>query len=56
MNSTFQDDNGSCSDWSASSGFPGHEDRSSLFPIICVLYLNDLSLEALLSITSILCF
>ena len=55
MNSTFQDDNGSCSDWSASSGFPGREDRFGLFPIICVPYLNDLSLEALLSTTSISC-
>ena len=53
MTCTFKDKTSGCAGWVASSGFPGCAGRCGIFPIILVLYLNDLPSEVL-SLTSLI--
>ena len=46
VTSMFKNGTGGCAGWSASSGFPGCGGLSGVFPIVFVLYPNDLPSEA----------
>ena len=49
VTSTSEVGTGGCASQSTSPRFPCHGGFSGVFPIICVLYLNDLPSEALSS-------
>ena len=53
MTSTFKDGTSDCAGWLVSPSFPGYGDRSGVFPVIFVLYSNNLHCEALSSTLSI---
>ena len=46
VTSMFKNGTGGCAGWSVSSGFPGCGGLSGVFPIVFVLYPNDLPSEA----------